>query len=185
MGDFNTAMSNKDRKSGNIDSSKYHLEKCIKQLCLNDIWKNQNQNLNEYTWESNGNSNMKSRIDCIFVSKNLVPLTKCCDITPAPVSDYKSVLLKITNQQEKSGPNLWKLNTSVLKETSYCSQIEALFDKVLQDCSYFNLNKRVIWDLYKVKVKEFSLKYSLFIAQLQKDIIDKLENDISVLNRAL
>ena len=78
-----------------------------------------------------------------------------------------------------------ELNTSVLKDAPYCSQIEALFDKVLQDCS--NLNKCVIWDLFKVrlKVKEFSLKYSQRNAQLQKDIIDKLENDISVLNRAL
>ena len=97
-GDFNTAMSNKDRKSGNIDSSKYQLEKCVKQLCLNTIWKNQNQNLIEYTWESNANSNMKSRIDYIFVSKNLVPLTKCCDIIPAPVSGHKSVLLNITKK---------------------------------------------------------------------------------------
>ena len=37
MGDFNTAMTKTDRKSGKIDASTKYLSDCVKQLCLTDI----------------------------------------------------------------------------------------------------------------------------------------------------
>ena len=40
MGDFNTAMTKTDRKSGKIYASTKYLSDCVKQLCLTDIWKN-------------------------------------------------------------------------------------------------------------------------------------------------
>ena len=49
---------------------------------------------------------------------------------------------------------------SILKEELYCHQIKELFDQVIKDCSKQNLNKCIIWDMFKIKVKEFSINYT-------------------------
>ena len=74
---------------------------------------------------------------------------------------------------------------SVLKEELFHQQIKDLFDQVIQDCSKQNLNKCITWDMFKLKVKEFSINYTKQNAKNKHDIIDKLEKDIDIPNNAL
>ena len=146
MGDFNSAMTKKDKKSGKIDASTKYLSDCVKQLYLTDIWKKTTSRFYRIHM-----GKYPSRIDYIFISKHLDGIDKCCKIIHAPVSDHKATMLQLSNKNGKHGPNYWKLNVSVLKEEVYCHQIKELFDQVIQDCSKQNLNKCIIWDMFKIK----------------------------------
>ena len=88
-GDFNTAITKEDRKSGLNDPCSSQLEKLVNCLQLSDIWKNKHPQNNKYTWESANNSNIKSRIDYIFISKNLLSFAEESLITNAPVGTTK------------------------------------------------------------------------------------------------
>ena len=184
-GDFNTAINKEDRKSGLIDPCSSQLVKIINGLRLLDIWKNKNPQNIMYTWESTSNSNIKSRIDYIFISKNLSPVAENSSIISAPVGDHRGVTLKLNSKKDLPGPNYWKLNVSVLQNKDYCEQIIKIFQQLTQECSSQGMRKTVIWDLFKVKVKEFSIRYGKEKAKAKKDELSKLEHDLEILDEAI
>ena len=72
MGDFNTAISKDDRKSGRIDCNSKLFARSIKELDLFDTWKKHDPSSLEYTWTSSANKDLQSRIDYIFMSTYLL-----------------------------------------------------------------------------------------------------------------
>ena len=68
-GDFNTALTKINRKSGSYDPCSPMLKKLANRLMLHDIWKFKNPEQVKYTWENRGNASIQSRIDYIFVTK--------------------------------------------------------------------------------------------------------------------
>ena len=185
MGDFNTAISKDDRRSGRTDCISKLLSRSIQELDLLDTWKKQNPSSIEYTWTSSANKDLQSRIDYIFMSKYLLNFVSNCDIVSAPFSDHKAVVVKLKDRTKIRGPGYWKLNVSVLKEDLYCEQIVKIFKDCVNESLNLNFCKRLTWDLFKIKVKEFSIKYCQQKAQRKNDEILNLENNIKVFDRAL
>ena len=106
-------------------------------------------------------------------------------ITNAPVGDHKGVTLKIHSSENLPGPNYWKLNVSFLQNKDYCAQITKIFEQLIQNCSTEGTRKTVIWDLFKVKVKEFSIQYGKQKAKAVKDELSKMEHEIEIVDEAI
>lgn len=112
-GDFNCLVDVADRKSTSpvkLDASSYVLQNMIKDRKLVDTYRQKNPNTPGYTWT---NGRTFSRIDFLFTTPGVTPVN--CAIEPVPFSDHHKLdcLLEISNSF-KSGPGIWKLNTSLL-----------------------------------------------------------------------
>ena len=57
------------------------------------------------------------------------------------------------------GPSYWKINSSLMKDEDHVSAIN---EKVPEWLAEFNevTDKRVLWDLIKYRVRQFTIKYS-------------------------
>ena len=97
-GDFNCALSDKDKKGGNAVTQKVSVIKEIEELCtsynLVDIWRRLNPLLESYTWR-NKSHKIQCRLDFFLISEELANLHATCKIFHAPETDHSAISLHL------------------------------------------------------------------------------------------
>ena len=169
-GDFNCALTSKDKSGGNPVSIKSPVIKEINTLCdlynLDDLWRNLNPDKQSFTWRTK----IQCRLDYFFVSQELIQSAKKCNIVHAPESDHSAVffVLQSDHQKQKRGPGFWKFNTALLKDEKYISAIKLnipIFKKKYEETQDLGLK----WDLIKMEIRGFTIQYSKRKAKKHRD----------------
>ena len=184
-GDFNCALSPKDKIGGKSVTRKASVIKQIETLCashnLRDIWRNKNPELSRFTWR-NKSLKIQCRLDYFLISEELCNLTKTCDILLAPESDHSAISIHIQsdNSAQKKGPGFWKFNTALLEDESYTA---ALRENILTfKAKYADLTDSGLkWDLIKMEIRGFTVKYSKRKAKRTRDKEKALQERINTL----
>ena len=100
-GDFNCALSDKDKKGGNPVSKKAIVIKEIHQLAnlynLTDIWRDQNPKNERFTWR-NKSLKTQCRLDFFLISKELSNVAQSCNIINAPETDHSAITLHLKTE---------------------------------------------------------------------------------------
>ena len=182
-GDFNCTLSELDKKGGNPNSRKLPVVREIDKLCnlydLNDIWRQRNPNETQFTWR-NKSFKIQCRLDYFLISKKLNDLTDKCKILYAPETDHSAILLHIKSvelKQEK-GPGFWKFNQSLLQDEAYVSKLRTELEWFKQ--KYIDVDDQSLrWDLIKMEIRGFTVKYSKNKARKRKSTETFLQNQIN------
>ena len=120
-GDFNCALTDKDKKGGHPVCKKAPVIKEINQLCcaynLTDVWRSLNPDLESFTWR-NKSFKIQCRLDYFLVSQDLCRLATSCKIVHAAETDHSEILIHFKNEtaNQRKGPGFWKFNNSLLKD---------------------------------------------------------------------
>ena len=131
----------------------------------------------EYTYISSTQTKVKSRIDYILVTDELLNFCKSVSILTAPVPDHKGVVLHLKTENMQRGKGYWKLNVSVLKEEEYKTGIKQLIFETYKEYRDIS-NERLIWDLCKIRIKEYSIKYCCKRAKKRKCKIQLIQQEL-------
>ena len=99
-----------------------------------------------------------------------------------PFSDHDAVSIKINTCVVERGPDLWKLNTSILSDIVYINQHEEFWSVWLHDKSKYNSVKKW-WDLFKHHVKNIYIEYCKNLSKIRKKNIDILEIKLNKLKQ--
>ena len=143
LGDFNTVQSNElDVISGmphpiKIVDSLNHL---INDLQLNDIWRQSNGNKKMFTWSCN-TPFIARRLDYIFISMDIIPFCKNCDIQNIGFSDHKGVTLSLDFSTFERGSDIYKFNTKLLYNTHFVKEVK----KDISRITYLKLSPHDTW----------------------------------------
>ena len=177
-GDYNcTQMSNIDRHdcSGkNNDGGQSDLKNFMSNKNLEDIWRRRNPNTKSFTW---CRGNKKSRIDYWLISKTLDGLVQTVEHRPCPYSDHDLVFLKISLNETKQGPGIWKMNSEVIESELFKSCFYKFWAEwKLQKHLYSSVG--LWWDLGKVKIKELTIWCSSKLRMEQNNERKVLEKQI-------
>ena len=127
-GDFNCALTDKDKKGGHAVCKKAPVIKEINQLCctynLTDVWRSLNPDLESFTWR-NKSFKIQCRLDYFLVSQDLCRLATSCKIVHAAETDHSEVLIHFKNEtaNQRKGPGFWKFNNSLLKDEKYINKL--------------------------------------------------------------
>ena len=108
-------------------------------------------------------------------------IRKKCDIVYAPESDHSAVSLVVKSNRlkQKRGPGFWKFNTALLKDEAYVTALKtniSIFKEKYNKVHYLGLK----WDLIKMEIRGFTIKYSKRKAKKHRDeekLLDKKVND--------
>ena len=184
-GEFNCALSPKDKIGGKSVTRKASVIKQIETLCashnLRDIWRNINPELSRFTWR-NKSLKIQCRLDYFLISEDLCNLTKTCDILLAPESDHSAISIHIQSDSsaQKKGPGFWKFNTALLEDESYTA---ALRENILTfKAKYADVaDSGLKWDLIKMEIRGFTVKYSKRKAKRTRDKEKALQERINTL----
>ena len=138
-GDFNCALSEKDKKGGNTVQKKARAIKEINHFIhlynLSDIWRFHNPDAERFTWRNKSENPMPTRF--FLISKDLNTDVQSCNIVNSPESDHSAIALhlKSENLMQPIGPGFWKFNSSLLEDRQYVDKLRENKYSDVQDLS--------------------------------------------------
>ena len=145
---------------------------------LHDAWRHLNPNKKQFTYKE------ISRLDKILVSTELLENVQKSNISiPGIKSDHQYVSVIFNFNKSTKGPGRWKQNTSILGDITYKNKINNLLEQTRNQ--YQGLNKQMLWEVIKIKVKEFSISYRKQKQRIKKHVMKELENKIQAKEKEL
>ena len=163
-GDLNCCLNDDDRHPVTHlkDRSRKALVELIERLDVKDCWECGDKQ-DQFTWY-NSDKSIKSRLDYLFLSNNCTSNVKSFEVKTVitdeigkRISDHKAIILTLSDRNNMRGPGYWKLNTEYLNNDDFVQGINDTVDTVI--CEYKDecVNKRIMWDILKIRIKEYSI----------------------------
>ena len=183
-GDVNCVQWPSDKSSNKVDIASKSLIELKRSLNVKDVWKLLHPDDRDYKYIDSSFRNNNSRIDILCVCPELENLVQLCihKITPCP--DHKAVLMSFEDKERKRGKGYWKLNVSILKEEDYREIIQNTIEETFSEYMD-NVDKSLIWELTKIRVKEITIKYCKSRQFRLSNEIRQLENTIHHLDKKI
>ena len=77
------------------------------------------------------------------------------------------MLIKLDKTRLIRGPGYWKLNISYLDDHNYVSSVKTIIKETIEEYDLIE-DKRLVWDMIKVMVREFSIRYCAQMAKSKR-----------------
>ena len=192
-GDMNCCINDNDRYPVTHlqDQSRKSLKELVDGLDMIDCWNDDEDGIEKYTWCS-PDQNIKSRLDYVFIGKECVYQKHNIELKTVITSelgrrptDHKAVHVTLVKEGRNRGPGYWKLNTEYLEQDQYVTGIHKVVENVLAEFECTNISRRIIWDILKLKVKEFSIRYCKLKACEKRCRIREVERRLKMLRNEL
>ena len=186
-GDFNTVLNPiKDKKNGNLDRNKktgQYVNNIMSSNELTDIWRLLNPDSLNYTWHSNNKPPIFCRLDYLLVSNNILNQITRCKITHGYKSDHSIVYFDINVDNQPKGTGYFKLNSSILLETQYQTNIK----QSILETSEINksANPNTLWELIKGTIRNETIKYTSYRTKKENKEEKQLQKEIDTLETQL
>ena len=182
-GDFNVTLESDLDCSGGNPAQKASV-KSIQDLCLDfdlaDIWRIRNTTTRRFTWRQR-NPFIQRRLDFWLISDVCREDIEGTDIIPSINSDHSAIILHFNNiDRQKHGPSFWKFNASLLNDENFVLLINQSALLWLDEFKEV-IDKRVLWDLIKYRIRQVTINYSKEKARQRRQKIFDIENSRKVL----
>ncbi|CAH3029055.1 unnamed protein product, partial [Porites evermanni] len=93
-------------------------------------------------------------------------------------TDHSAIIISFNSLDEpRRGPSYWKFNSSLIEDENYVSAIEQKIPEWLEEFIDVT-DKRVLWDLIKYRIRQFTMKYGKEIAFKRKQELLQIEASI-------
>ena len=177
--DLNVVDNPIDRSSGKLDASSGHFTNLKRFVCADDTFRHTNPACREYTYiDPSGRGNL-SRIDYILSSRYMTSNTKSSSILVAPVPDHKAVFAHFYSNSRPRGRGYWKLNSQFLGYDEYKYEVKSLTTDTLNEYEHI-LPYKTLWDLIKIRIKEYSIKFGIHLSKIRKATSSDLEKNFPI-----
>ena len=153
-------------------------------MCLDfdlvDIWRIRNPTTRRFTWRQR-NPFIQRRLDFWLISDVCQEDIEGTDIIPSINSDHSAIILHFNNiDRQKHGPSFWKFNASLLNDENFVLLINQSVPLWLDEFKEV-IDKRVLWDLIKYRIRQVTINYSKEKARQRRQKISDIENSRKVL----
>lgn len=147
----------------------------------NDIWRFLNPSVEQFTWR-NKSFKKQCRLDFFLISTKLNALTDKYKIVYTAETEHSAILIHLKSDElkHKRGPGFWKFNQSLLQHEIFVSNLRAEIPDFKQ--KYVDVEDlRLKWDLIKMEIRGFTIKYTKNKAKKRKSAEINLQNQINEL----
>ena len=140
----------------------------LKQLLqLEDVFRIRNPQEKSFTWSSKTPVRM-SRLDYYLCSTDILNQTEQCLIKHGYRSDHSLVTLGVSFSTNQRGRGYWKFNSSLLHDKMYVDGVKRILSETVEQYytgrdgtnPTFSINHRMLWEMIKLGIRGFSIKYS-------------------------
>ena len=105
-------------------------------------------------------------------------------ILPAIKTDHSLIEITIKLSGPPRGPGIWKLNTSILQDEKYKSEIKTLIDTAWNELEG-NDDLALRFDWLKYRIRQFSMAYSKNRAKTMREQEMMIEKEIEYLDEKI
>ena len=147
------------KNNNNNNKASTELKNLMNDYNYVDIWRILNPQKQRYTWRRR-NPIVQSRLDYWLIPNEMTYSVNACCIKPSIKSDHSLITLNIESQESSlRGPGLWKFNDSLVNDNDYVDGIKSIIK-----ADYDIISCSLRWEFIKMKIREFSIKFSKEIA---------------------
>ncbi|KAJ8019198.1 hypothetical protein HOLleu_42370 [Holothuria leucospilota] len=161
-GDFNFVFNLKlDKVGGQLRTNFKARDKCLSLMTVHnliDIWREKNPFSKRFTWSSNITPGIHCRLDFYLVFRSIEHSATDISFSPGIQSDHSFIYLTLNVASTKKDPGYWKLNNSLLSDSSYTDLINSVIQSEIDHRTSMDPCSR--WEFLKFKLREVSIKYS-------------------------
>ena len=164
-----------------------HFENFANNLQLIDIWRTRNGIKKQFTFRQ-VNPFMQSRLDYRFITEKLEEIVVNCNIIPSLAPDHSAVQLQFYNKpilSSNAKSSYWKFNNSLCKDDEYVQLMKEEIIDLKQKYQKEIKDSRILWDFKKMKIGNFTRKYSKEKVRKRKQKINDLEKEITRIENEL
>ena len=152
----------------------------IETFCMVDIWRKMHQDAKQFTYR-NKYLKMASRIDFWLVQNNLIDFVQRTCIKPVSMCpDHCAITMAVAMSDVFRGPSYWKLNNALLQNEEYKIGIKNIIQKMKIEYRSDN-SSQYLWDMCKLKIRDFTIMFSKKIKRHERKVIDELESKLKEL----
>ena len=153
----------------------------IRKYSMIDIWRKMHKEARQFTYR-NKHLKMASRIDFWLIPSSFTEFVQRTCIKPVSMCpDHCGITMSLTISGVSRGPSYWKMNNSLLKNVEYKIGIREVIEKVKKE-HRFETNAQYLWDICKVRVREFTIMFSKKQKSNERKIVTNLEKKLSELH---
>ncbi|KAJ8039510.1 hypothetical protein HOLleu_17256 [Holothuria leucospilota] len=168
-GDFNLVLNLQEDKIGGLPQTNFNARAKLLSLIENhdllDIWRDRNPKSKTFTWHSSIDPSIHCRLDFFLISRQLKHSVTDCSITSVFGSDHASVSLALQLGVER-GKGMWKLNSSLLDDSSYIELISRTIADTVNSCH--DQNPSLLWETCKLNIRSASITYSSYLSHQRR-----------------
>ena len=178
IGDFNLVLDNSldknppDTVHGNRRAIA-KLKDLMQELYITDIWRSRNPGVKRFSWARN---NQMSRLDFALVSIGLDRLIDNCTYLQGVFTDHSAFYLSISPNSNKRGPGFWRLNSSILEDSTIkvaiANQIQIIFSRSV------GTDPLQRWSNFKAQIAKFLQETCRKAAEEDKQTVANLSEII-------
>lgn len=179
--DFDLDCFNYVRRN-NPEASKQLVE-LSNNLNLLDIFREMYPEVRRYTWRR-ANPIQQSRLDYFLISDLLSPSVSKVDISPGYRTDHSLVIITLEFEKDEKRINFWKFNTSLLKDSSYLTEINTLISDIIKEFAVSPYNKENLENIPLSDIT-FSVSDQIFLDYLLMKIRSKTISYAAWKNKSL
>ena len=129
-----------------------------------DVYRKMHPEKKHYTWRRH-NPFKQAQLHYFLVSNSLADMITKADIIPGYRSDHSIIEINVTTCKFTRGKGLWKLNTSLLKDSDFLTLVNKTIDTEITNYALPVYNMNTLKDLPQSDI-EFTIKDDLFFEVL-------------------
>ena len=148
--------------------------KLRKRFHVIDVWREMFPFKKQFTWRQLS-LKIFSRLDYWLVKDLLLSYVLSTEIKPVPNCDHCAITLRLQTSDTVRGCGMWKFNNSLLKDVEFKENIRKLISKFKLE--NVKLNAQTKWEMCKIRIKEYTIKYSKQKSCERKQLFSKLQHD--------
>ena len=153
----------------------------MEELNLSDIYRELHPKSKSFTYVSKS-LNLKSRIDYFLISRSLSCDVRQAEIRISAAPDHNAIFLSIDVKSDFStGPDLWKLNNTLLEDNSYKELIAFYYPPILRKYSEVT-DSQLLWELIKMELRSKTIGYSKEKRRKLRDKEEALQKELQKLD---
>ena len=100
------------------------------------------------------------------------------DVKTVIRTDHSAITISFNSiESQKHGPSYWKFNASLIEDENYVTLMNQKIPEWIEEFEDIN-DKRVLWDLVKYRVRQFSMKYCKEMARQRKADLSTIETEL-------
>ena len=138
---------------------------------LTDIWRHMHPEELKFTWKRLRPTPFV-RLDYILVSELVCQASVNSDILPGFQTDHSIPVLYLDFATHQKGPGFWKFNTALLEDNEYKTRLNQIVNVEL---AQKHKEARTSWELLKLAIRNFTLKYAARKKKAQTNELAALE----------
>ncbi|KAI9299276.1 hypothetical protein BJ944DRAFT_274342 [Cunninghamella echinulata] len=120
----------------------------------------------------------RSTIDYIFISSNLKEdlINTLLAYLPSEWTDHHLLNVSIhTSESMQMGPGTWRFNPQLLHDNEFYSILSEIIHNLIDNIDLQTINRQLLWDKIKVKVKICTTLYSFVKNKKCKSNLERLQ----------